>query len=98
MMRSRHDRLGSADRVRSLSNDTQESDMEPGAKPRCQRIAMWSSTRCERPAMVRVFRSHGGGVTPVYTERCVMHAVSDLGPNLAAIWDEESRSWTAVGR
>ena len=64
--------------------------MEQLAVPRCDYIPMWSSLerRCPRLAVVRVFKSHGGGESPVYRERCLMHA--DLGPNIVAFWDGET--------
>jgi hypothetical protein len=71
--------------------------MELGTQPRCDHIAMWTSNRCRRPAAVRVFRSHGGGVNPVYKERCLYHAANDLRPNLVAVWDETCDNWIHVG-
>ena len=69
--------------------------MEPGVTPQCDYHYMWSRPlrRCHRPAAVRVFRSHGGGVNPVYKERCLHHAAVDLGPRLAAFWDDEKVAW-----
>lgn len=69
--------------------------MENLHHPRCDYIPMWSTSekRCRRTAAVRVFRSHGAGENPVYKERCMAHASFELGPGIAAWWDDERGGW-----
>lgn len=64
-------------------------------EPRCDYIPLWSCDehRCPNPAQFKVFRSHGGGVNPVYKDRCMTHASGAFGPAIAAYWDPDTKEW-----
>ncbi len=68
--------------------------------PRCDfvPIRMWigEGDRCENPAQVKVLRSHGAGINPVYKDRCIAHAIGALGPAIAAYWDPDREEWLST--
>ena len=84
----------SATQTSSLADDP-VAELESTDRPRCDHLPLWSTSehRCPHPAAVRVFRSHGAGENPVYKDRCMWHASSQLGPEIAAWWDEEEAKW-----
>jgi hypothetical protein len=60
---------------------------------------MWSTSehRCHYEALIRILKSHGGGESPLYTDRCLAHASDGLTPMVAAIRNPVDGEWMEVG-